>query len=315
MGLIPCLIRTDNGKIERSNFALQMAGDVPFALEFAPRGDAHAKPVVEATFDLLNDLFGHQVVITTKGSPEARGVHDPDAAAIEHEIDAAKFERAFMQVLYDVYAHRWHGNLHERPAVVLKQRLAEFPVRTWQGTPDELRRLLRRDEGQRLVTRQGISYKGEMYGARWLKRYGLRRTVRIKVDEDDVRSLDVYDEDGVHLGEVRSDRIAARYDRPVSRWELDLERAADKVFAADAEAATQPRLHAIKKELTAGRADRKAARARHHRDRASETATASDVEGPDAAREDAARPVPPTLSLPVPDETTYEALLDPADAA
>jgi hypothetical protein len=312
-GLIPCVIRTDNGKIERSRLAIQIAGDLPFILEFAPRRDAHAKPVVESAFKSLNALFGHQIAITTKNNPEALGAHDPDTAAIERGIDVPTFERAFMQAIYDVYVHRVHGKLHASPAHVLSEGLSAFPVRQWQGTPDELRRLLRRDEGTRLIDRHGISYKGEWYGAAWVTPYGLGRTVRIKVDEDDVRSLDVYDESGVFLGEVVSDRIKDLYGRAVSRWEIALEREAVATLAKAAKAETDARLDEIKSDMNRRERDRRAARARHHRERAAETNVASGLHAEHAGTAASRSAVPPTLPLPVADsDTTYETLVDDA---
>jgi Mu transposase, C-terminal len=313
---IPCVVRTDNGRIEVSRLAVDMACRTPFMLEWAPRRDGHAKPVVEALFGVLNRRFLHRITITTKQGPEALGVHDPDAAAIARGIDADRFERALMRVVFDVYPTAWHRGLHERPGAALDDALERFPVRTWQGSPDDLRRRLRRDEGTRLVVRQGISYKGAWYGAPWLAdRLGTR--VRIRVDEDDVRTLDAYDKAGAFLGVVGCERIAARFGRAVSRWELDLERRADAAIAKAANEAATERQHEVTAELESPtEIVTKASRRRHHGRRAAETATAAEAaaSAPDIPQAPAPR-VKPTLALPTAEDGDYEVLVDPADAA
>ena len=319
-GLIPCLVRMDHGAIETCRLAVQMAGDTPFVIEWAPRGDAHAKPVVEALFGTLNDRGLHRVCITTKSNPEARGAHDPDTEARTKGVDADRFERFLMTLVYDVYVAEWHRGLRERPEAVAADAAARFPLRLYTGTPDELRRTLRRDEGTRLVDRHGISYKGEWYGATWLRdRLGTR--VRIKVDEDDVRTLDVYDLDGAFLNVVRSTRVAERFGRAVSRWELDLEHLADRVFAKLAHAEAQGRLNTAITELetpaeSPAKTVTKAARRRHHAHRGAETATSAEVAVtvPDVPAP-ASHAVPPTLALPAADDTAYEGLIEPPTAA
>ena len=315
MALNPCLIATDNGKIETARLAIEMACRTPFVLEWEPRGDAHAKPVVESMFKVINSRLLHRLEITTKNSPDARGAHNPDAAARRLGMDADRFERALMQALYDVYVVEWHKGAKERPEPLLKDALGRYPVRTWDGDPDELRRLLRRDEGTRLVDRHGVSYKGEWYGAEALgDRLGTR--VRIKVDEDDVRTIDAYDLDGVFLATLKSDRIAERFGRPVSAWELELERKADAKFATEAHEATAERRDQIAADLeTVDKQAAKAARKRHHGRRAAETATADAIaSNPDVPQ--APKPsVPRTLALPAPVDEDFEVLIDPADAA
>ncbi len=316
MGLTPCIFKADNGMIERCNLALQIAGEVAMVLEYAPKGDAHAKPVVESHFKVLNDRLLHRLVITTKGSPEARGAHDPDAEALEREITADRFERALMQWYFDVYAATWHGGLRERPQAVLRDGLGRFAIRQWGGSADALRRMLRRDEGLRKVGRKGVHYRhNHWYSAAWL-RDRIDTMVRIKVDEDDLRTVDAYDEDGNFLGVLRCGRLADAYDRPVPRWELDLLRAAERKFASGDRDAAAKRTDEIVSEM--GAADEKrAARKAHARKRAAETTTEDIVAAlstPVGAADEAKPAAPRAFALPVPVDRDYEPLI-PTDTA
>lgn len=319
MALTPCLIATDNGKIETSNLAVQMACDIGTVIEWEPRGDAHAKPVVESMFKVINSRFLHRLEITTKENPDARGAHDPDAAARSLGMDTDRFERTLMRAIYDVYVAEWHKNAKERPEALLRDGLRLFPVRVWPGEADDLRRLLRRDEGLHLVDRHGVWYHGEWYGNHGLLDSRIGTEIRIKVDEDDVRTVDAYEpgEGGTFFGALKCDRIAKRFGRPVSRWELELERIADAKFAAAAHGATEADRDEIQNEHeSVDRQAAKAARMKFHSQRAAETATADAIAShPDVPQPPARPVVHPTLDLPAAGDEDFEILIDPADAA
>jgi hypothetical protein len=303
---IPAVIRTDRGRIETSELLFQAAADLPFVLEFAPVRDAHAKPIVEAAFGALERRFGHRVRITTRSNPVERGAHDPAAEARRLGIDVDELERELMRYVFDVSRFRWNRRLRERPAALYEEAVRRFGVRTWLGSTDELRQLLKRDEGTRLVGVKGISYKGRWYGAPGFLASRVGTRVRIKVDEDDIRSIDVYDARGVFLGVATHDELQA-FGRPVSRWEVGLMAKIDARLERVVNAGTLPREHAIHAEIDQPRRVRAARRRMFQADRAEETATQRTRDAlADVTRDPARVPVPAAPALPASlDEPVY----------
>jgi len=272
---IPTILRADQGKINETRLAFQAAADLGVVLEFAPVRDGHAKAFIESFFGSLKDTFEHRLAISTKRSPDALGLHDPDAPAVRGEVDPEHFERILSRHLVEVYGQRWHGGLRERPCAVWEEASSVFGVRRWHGSALELRMLLKRPEGTRHVEpSHGISYLGRWYGGNWLVRH-VGRWVSIKVDDDDLRSIDVYTTKGQFLGQAKH-KPYVDFGRPVSRWEADLAKTMGRVIRAEAATRTLQASHEIVGELYGTDQRRLAkdkARRRLHRDRATETST------------------------------------------
>lgn len=215
-----CIVRADRGKIETSKLVFQAAADLPIIVEFAPIRDGHGKPFVESFFKVSKQLLEHRLKITTKSSPLHRGAHDPAREAIRGELDVDRIETVLMRWIGDVYHNRHHGGLHATPSAVWADRVAEFGLRRWLRPPDELRSLLKRDAGLAQVTGKGITYRGRWYGARVLTHMGMLR-LRRKVDDDDVRTIEVYDEAGAFVAVIGNEHLA-KWGRPISAWELTI---------------------------------------------------------------------------------------------
>jgi hypothetical protein len=244
-------------------------------LEFAPVRDGHGKAFIESLIGAVKNRFEHRLTITTKGSPEDRGLHDPDRPAIRAAIDPDLAEEAMSRFFTDVYSRAWHGGLRERPFAAWDEARERFGVRRWAGSTAELRMLLKRSEGTReVVLGKGISYRGRWYGGDFLRTH-IRDKVVIKVDEDDLRTVDVYTAAGVLLGVAKHGPFS-ELGRPVSRWELDLADELDRVLQRDANAEALGNQHDIIRDLyrhEPGQRDKAAGRKRHHRQRAEETTT------------------------------------------
>jgi transposase InsO family protein len=311
---IPVILRADHGKINTCHLVFQAASDLAIALEFAPVRDAHGKPFIESFFGGLKREFEHRLTITTKSSPADRGLHDPDREAVRLRVTPEQVEQALIRYMVDAYSQSWHKKLREVPASVWNHSAQQFGVRTWQGEPDELRRLLKRDEGERKVERHGISYRGRWYGSPLLGSHG-RETVRIKVDEDDMRALDVYDTSGKLLCAALCGELSAQ-GRPISRWELDLADELAKKLGSPANDAALEASHDIARQLL----DRKkgdlakfAGRRKHHERRAKEVMDDSVRDVLRIAESSPAAPkrvVPETLAAAVADEEVYDVLID-----
>jgi hypothetical protein len=301
------IVSTDNGRIMTSALSLQAAAEVPFVIQFVPIKEPTAKPYVESFFGGLKDLFEHRLIVSTGSSPDDRGRHDPAAEAIRRGITPAKLERALLKHVADVYHRRFHRGLRKTPAGAWRTAVDRLGVRTWQGSADELRRLLKRDEGVRLVVDRAVSYLGRWYGDTFLDPWGGKQ-LRMKVDDDDLRTVDVYTEAGVFLGAVRNDELARR-GRPVSRWELDLEAAVEKEVEKVANAEAVGNAQEVRAEAD-GAAGRRRARTRLHRERADETATQSSRDVL-AGAPPPIRRLPASLAQPVADDDTdYDSLED-----
>ena len=175
----------------------------------------------------------------------------------------------------DVYSRDWHSGLRERPYAAWEDASDRFGVRQWAGSTAELRMLLKRSEGTReVVLGKGVSYGGRWYGGDFLRTH-IRDKVHIKVDDDDLRTIDVYTTAGVFLG-IAKHGAFAELDRPVSRWELDLADAMDSVLRREAHNEAVANQHDIVRDLyrrDAAQLSRDVGRRRHHRQRADETTT------------------------------------------
>jgi transposase len=309
---IPIVLRADHGKINTCHLVFQAAADLPMVLEFAPVRDGHGKPFIESLFGGLKRELEHRLEITTKSSPEARGRHDPASAAVRLQVGPEDIEKALIRYFVDSYSQKWHRRLREVPASVWDAAAERFGVRTWQGSTDELRRLLKRDEGERLVERHGISYRRRWYGSCELMGH-LRDKVRIKVDEDDLRAIDVYTQSGKFLCVAVSGELLAQ-GRPISRWELDLADEIAKKLGAPANDAALEAKHQIVRELLdtrKGDLAKQTGRQALHKGRAEESMDGFVRDAINlAATSPAVTPAAPaeTLAPPVPDEDVYESL-------
>jgi len=279
-------------------------------LQFVPVRDPHSKPFVESFFAGLKKLLEHRTIITTKSSPEQRGEHDPVKEAAQRGITPDEIERTFIRYVVDVHRIRRHRGLRAAVGPFWDVQTRRFGSRTWQRSADDLRRLLRRDEGERLITEKGISYGGRWYSADFVTQTD--GTVRIKVDEDDMRGVDVYATNGVFLGRAWNGDLK-NLGRPISRWELRL---ADDVAAVSGKHADERALrnkHRIEAELERDEKDRarQVANMRHRQKRAEEAMT--DFERGLAVVAAAERPAPPpspVWAAPTPDADDYDSLLD-----
>jgi hypothetical protein len=296
------IVRADRGKIETAQLVFEAAAGLPIIVEFAPIRDPHAKPFVEAANNVMQRLFEHRLKITTKSSPYHRGAHDPVLEAIRGQIDVDRVETALMRWIADVYHNRTHGGLRARPLAVWERRVAEFGLRRWLRPPDDLRSLLKRDAGPALVTNSGITYNGTWYGAGVLEHLWNTSLWR-RVDDDDVRTIEVYDEFGNFVAVIKNDKLA-EWPRPISTWELTLARQVARKTQSEGDEPALDENDLIHQELASPTDEARARRRRRYQaDRAEEVATqamAELVAGPTEAPPPANNPkrIPSVLTPP-----------------
>jgi hypothetical protein len=209
------------------------------------------KGTVESGFGKDQKIHQDRQPHSTGRSPETAEGRAPARYAAEHGIGVRDVEADALRSTID--GDLWGPNrrLRGRPIDLGQAGLRRYPVRTWEGPPGELARLLRRPVPSGLMSGGRVSYLGRDYSMTWAGDpdddprndlpypvlrsapglHGLR--LQMTVDDDDIRMLEVHEPASGVTVYLVCNRLK-EYGRPVSEFEFQLEKVLDRGLEADA---------------------------------------------------------------------------------
>ena len=254
----PMVLRGDNAWANSAHMLLRALPPLGVYLEWAPAKRPEKKGTIESGIGADQKIHEDQQPNATKGNPRVRGTAQPERFAAEHGIRLPEVEADFIRLAVDGELWGWHKRDRRRPIDAWQAGARKYGVRVFGGDMGELVRVLKRPIGSRKVTSHGISYLGDDYVTLWggdadddprnelphraPRRRFMRRgtTVECWIDDDDVRTMDIYNrETAAFLGVAVCNRIGLRYRRPVSAFEKALEEEAQAPIRARGTASRQ----------------------------------------------------------------------------
>lgn len=141
----PVEVVTDNASIMANEALAEAFGRISIHLLFAPRFDGPYKGIVEGWFAEVAKLFADNMPSTTLGSPERRGAHDAERAAVRAAITFTQFRALFFQFVVDHYLQRPTERKTNR-YIAWKEAAEKLGVHQARWTSDDLKMLLLRRE-------------------------------------------------------------------------------------------------------------------------------------------------------------------------
>jgi hypothetical protein len=245
IALWPMVLEIDNAYLlSKPKMIISELPKAGVALEFVPAQRPPSKAVAEASFGRDQKIHEDLQPNSAKRHPALRGEHDPERFAVARGISPDDVDKDFVRTAVDSDLHAWYGRDEFRPISLFKAGAAKYWVRTYEGDVADLVRRMKRPIGKRTVSGDlRISYRSRDYTMTWAgdadtdprkelpyqaPRFRFLRIgahVYCRIDDDDVRTMDVYDEKGLLVGVVVCNRAEMRNGR-VSEASIELRRKA-----------------------------------------------------------------------------------------